>query len=274
MKMNQQAKPNWSWMDAHIHWDRYEDEQRERMAAEAREAGCEGLVAVSMHLASSQANHAFALRAPEFVIPAYGFHPEQPAPSDDELMQLIAWIRERHQAGERFAIGEVGLPYYTRTEREAAGHAFDETPYLQMLEQFAALAAELDRTLVLHAVYEDAAKACELLDKHQVRRAHFHWFKGDAETIDRMIRTGRYISITPDVLYEEEIRELVRVYPLELMMAETDGPWPFEGPFQGMATAPVMVADVVREIALLKGVPVAEAASVLLRNTRELYTRR
>ncbi|MWC26672.1 TatD family hydrolase [Paenibacillus sp. MMS18-CY102] len=270
--MKQMGTPGWSWMDAHIHWDHYEDEQRERMAAEAREAGGEGLVAVSMHLASSRKNYALSQLDQTFVIPAYGFHPEQPAPSNEELAELLAWIRERHEAGEAFAIGEVGLPYYTRTEQETAGHSFDEAPYVHMLEQFAALAAELGRTLVLHAVYEDAAKVCELLDKYQVRRAHFHWFKGDVATIERMIRTGRYISITPDVLYEEEIRELVRMYPLELMMAETDGPWPFEGPLQGRATTPAMVVDVIREIALLKGLPEAEVAGAMFRNTKTLYT--
>ena len=74
-----------------------------------------------------------------------------------------------------------------------------------------------------------------------LKKAHFHWFKGDQKTITRMIENGYFISVTPDVCYEKEIRDLVSIYPLEKMMVETDGPWPFEGPFQGQITHPSMI---------------------------------
>jgi TatD DNase family protein len=61
-----------------------------------------------------------------------------------------------------------------------------------------------------------------------------------------MISKGYYISITPDVLYETDIRQLVAQYPIELMMVATDGPWPFEAPFEGMRTHPVMIINVIK----------------------------
>jgi TatD DNase family protein len=42
-----------------------------------------------------------------------------------------------------------------------------------------------------------------------------------------MKENGYFISVTPDVVYDEEIQLLVQRYPLEQMMIETDGPWPF-----------------------------------------------
>ncbi|WP_338131236.1 TatD family hydrolase [Cohnella rhizosphaerae] len=86
--------------------------------------------------------------------------------------------------------GEVGLPYYTRTEAEARGEAFDEAPYLAQLDDFVRLAAELDRPIALHAVYEDADKALAILDRRGVRRAHFHWYKGSPETTARLAERG------------------------------------------------------------------------------------
>ncbi|CAM4251277.1 TatD family hydrolase [Paenibacillus tarimensis] len=260
-----------AWIDAHIHLDAYGDEERDGLLQHAAAAGLEAVVAVSMNPESCRITRQLALANPGQVMPAYGYHPEQAVPDEEQIERLTGWIRRLHQAGEPFAIGEVGLPYYRRTEAEAAGGIFDEGPYLQLLERFISLAAELDRPVVLHAVYEDAAKACDLLERYGIRKAHFHWFKGPAETVERMAAAGYYVSITPDVRYEAEIQELVRHYPLTQLMVETDGPWPFEGQYAGRRTSPAMAADVVAEIAALKGQPLPETAALLLQGTKAFY---
>ncbi|ALS27500.1 DNAase [Paenibacillus sp. 32O-W] len=259
------------WMDAHLHVDLYDEDERGPLLERAFAHGVAHVVAVSMDLASCMRNAELARRYPGRVHPAYGWHPEQPLPDAETEERLFAWIRARHNAGEPFAIGEVGLPYYTRTEAEGGGRRFDEAPYIRLLDRFAALAAELDRPIALHAVYEDADKACALLERHGVRRAHFHWFKGSDETIALLAARRFYISVTPDVEYEPDIRELVRRYPLELIMTETDGPWPFEGSMAGRKTRPEMTADVVRHIAAIKGLSAEETAAALLRNGRRFY---
>ncbi|WP_369688898.1 TatD family hydrolase [Bacillus sp. FJAT-26390] len=258
-------------IDAHLHLDLYAEEERDSLLEDAFAEGVAAVVAVSMHLQSSVVNREIANRFDGRVHPAYGFHPEQPLPPEAELDELFAWIRLRHAAGERFAIGEVGLPYYTRLEASQAGLPFDEKPYLELLERFAALAGELDRPIVLHAVYEDADKACDLLEKHGVRRAHFHWFKGSEDVVRRMAASGYMVSITPDVAYEEEIQRLVAQYRVEQLMVETDGPWPFEGPYAGQPTRPAMAADAAKHIAQIKQLPALQAAEILLANTRRFY---
>jgi TatD DNase family protein len=260
-------------IDAHLHIDLYAEEERESLLKNAFAEGVAAVVAVSMHLQSSVVNREMANRFDGRVHPAYGFHPEQPLPSEAELDELFAWIRLRHAEGERFAIGEVGLPYYTRLEAEQSqeGLPFDEQPYLALLERFAELAKELDRPIVLHAVYEDADKACDLLEKHGVRRAHFHWFKGSEDAVRRMAASGYMVSITPDVAYEGEIQRLVAQYPIEQLMVETDGPWPFEGPYAGQPTRPAMAADAAKHIAQIKQLPASEVAELLLANTRRFY---
>ncbi|WP_244226645.1 TatD family hydrolase [Paenibacillus protaetiae] len=261
-----------SWIvDAHIHFVQYSREDKELLLERFAEAGGRTVVAVSTDLASSQETRELASRYPKQVHPAYGYHPEQPVPPEAEIERLLQWIRERHQAGERFAIGEVGLPYYNRTDAEANGRPFDETPYLSLLGRFAALAAELDLPIVLHAIYEDGGKACEIVQKHGVQKAHFHWFKGGQAVVKRLMDAGYMISISPDVAYEPEIRELVRQYPLELMMSETDGPWPFEGKYKGQQTEPAMVRDVVAEIAEIKNLSYEIVADALFRNASRMY---
>ncbi|UKS29121.1 TatD family hydrolase [Paenibacillus sp. HWE-109] len=256
-------------IDAHIHLDMYTEDSAKQIVSDLAESQIEALIAVSRYLDSCKATKRLKTIAEGKVFAAYGFHPEQALPDEVEVEELFAWIREH--ADEMVAVGEIGLPYYNRVEAQEKGHAFDLAPYVALLESFLKLAAELDKPVVLHAVYEDAEIVCDLLVKHSIRKAHFHWFKGAPHVVQRMIQAGYMISITPDVLYEEEIQTLVRQYPITQLMVETDGPWPFEGPFQGQETHPQMIHPVIEQIALLHGVPRETAAVIIHRNTQQFY---
>ena len=248
-------------IDAHIHLDHYQDEEIKRIVLDS--AHIEALISVSFHLESSKRNLLLSQKYQK-VKPAFGYHPEQSLPSENELNGLLNWMDDH--CDEMIAVGEVGLPYYLRQEQ-----GISIAPYLEVLEVFIRKAKIWDKPIVLHAVYDDAPLVCDLLEKYSVSKAHFHWFKGDQKTIDRMIRNGYHISITPDVVYEQEIQQLVSIYPLELMMVETDGPWPFEGPFAGKMTHPNMMEESIRKIALLKKLSDAEVSDILHQNTKWFY---
>ncbi|MGG0176688.1 TatD family hydrolase [Gottfriedia acidiceleris] len=251
-------------IDAHIHLDSYDTSQREEIVTNLERHEIEALISVSMDLKSSKNNLALKNQN-NSVYPAFGFHPEQEIPSDEEVDVLIEWIK-KHQ-DEMVAIGEVGLPYYKNLEEQ-----IDYVPYIQLLEKFISLAKELNKPIILHAVYEDAETVCNLLEKYFIKKAHFHWFKGDELTINRMIKNEYFISITPDVLYENEIQDLVKKYPLELMMIETDGPWPFEGPFENEWTHPKFMHQSVAKIAELKDIDLSSAYKTLYENTKKFYS--
>lgn len=266
---NSLAASKYSLIDTHIHLDQYLPEQQVDMIRQMEAAGVQALLSVSMHLASSRSNLALAQQYPGKVLPAFGYHPEQALPTADELAKLFHWI-EQHQ-DHMIAVGEVGLPYYLAQEKAAQGEVFDRTGYIELLEQFIMLAARYRKPIILHAVYEDAKIACDLLEKHQVQQAHFHWFKGDVATVQRMAANGYYISFTPDIVYEEEIQALALQYPPQLVMSETDGPWPFEGPFAGQTTSPWMVSEVIRTYSKLRGMQESEARALLHANACRLY---
>lgn len=250
-------------IDAHIHLDSYEAKQRDEILNGLKENEVEALISVSMDLASCKKNLDFHLQSSQ-VHTAFGFHPEQEIPSEEEVQALLKWIREHND--KMVAIGEVGLPYYRNQEQ-----MLDYKSYIELLEKFIRLAYELNKPIVLHAVYEDADIVCGLLEKYKIKKAHFHWFKGNKHTIERMIQNGYYISITPDVLYENEIQELVKVYPLNQLMVETDGPWPFEGPFEGAYTHPRFIHESIRKIAEIKKLEIEEVYKCLYENTKEFY---
>ena len=253
-------------IDAHIHLDKYPFAEREYILSSLDANNIEGVVTVSMDLASCKENLKLASGNPK-IQPAFGFHPEQPLPLDQELERLFKWIEANQD--KMIAVGEVGLPYYLREENTCS--TFPYGGYVELLEQFIVLAKKLDKPIVLHAVYDDAPVVCGLLEKHNAGKAHFHWFKGDVRTIERMIANGYHVSFTPDILYEEETRDMVKRFLPRLMMAETDGPWPFEGIFRGKMTHPSMVHHVASEIAALKRLTIEEIYEILLQNTKRFY---
>jgi TatD DNase family protein len=251
-------------IDAHIHLDHYKNDEIEQILEQAQ---CvEALISVSFHLESCKRNLQLS-KTYHKVKPAFGFHPEQPLPTENELIALFEWM-EAHR-NEMIAIGEVGLPYYLMQEGKVPSKDYGQ--YKELLERFIQLAKKWELPINLHAVYDDAPIVCDLLEKYSVTKAHFHWFKGDLTTIERMRENGYHISITPDVLYEQEIQQLVQIYPLDQMMIETDGPWPFEGPFKGKMTNPNMMIHSIEMIGHLKQLSDLKVSEILLKNTKEFY---
>ncbi|APC47176.1 DNAase [Virgibacillus halodenitrificans] len=253
-----------SIIDAHIHLDLYSAEERSSLLQGLDKTSTEALICVSNNYESAKKICKLA-KQDRRIKPGVGYHPEQELPTDMEKEALFHYINKHHK--KITAIGEVGLPYYTRKKNPEVSL----TPYIELLEDFVKIAADLDKPIVLHAIYEDAPLVCDLLEKHRTQAAHFHWFKGDTKTVERMVSNGYYISITPDCLYEQEIRELVHTYPLEQMMVETDGPWPFKGPFQHQLTHPEMIHASIAEIAKLKGRDLGQVYDKLYANTVKFY---
>ncbi|GIN85073.1 hypothetical protein J6TS2_14590 [Heyndrickxia sporothermodurans] len=254
-----------SIIDAHIHFDMYKEDERKEILIDMDRYKVEALISVSKDLISAK-NNLELYYQDKRVKPAFGFHPEQEIPEEQIIIDLQHFV-ERHQK-EMIAVGEVGLPYYLRQEQPS----IPLEPYIVILEAFIKQASALNKPIVLHAVYDDAPIVCSLLEKYSIKKAHFHWFKGDSKTIEQMIQNGYFISITPDVLYEKEIQELVRQYPLTQMMVETDGPWPFEGKFQNQLTHPKMIHPSVNKIANLKKMSEDDVYQLIYKNTKQFYS--
>ena len=250
-------------IDSHIHFDLYSAEEQKQIIESMDKFQIARLITVSQNLESAKLNLALS-KTYNCIHPAFGFHPEQALPSEKEIAQLTEFILANED--EMIAIGEVGLPYYFRQETN-----LEQEKYIDLLEHFIVLAKRMEKPIILHAVYEDASVVCSLLEKHSIAKAHFHWFKGDDKTIERMLSNGYFISVTPEIVYKPKIQRLVLQYSLHQLMVETDGPWPFSGPFQDKRTDPKMMHDSVKMIANLKQTDRTAVYQQLYKNTRRFF---
>lgn len=255
----------YSIIDTHIHLDMYANTKRNKIIETLDKYKIEALISVSTHLKSSKENLNLSKKNSK-IKPAFGFHPEQKMPTEDMIQKLFTFI-DNH-AHEMIAIGEVGLPYYLRREDQS----IPIEPYVELLEAFIKKAKQFNCPIALHAIYDDAPIVCHLLEKYSIQKAHFHWFKGEAKTIDRLKKNGYYISITPDIFYKERTRKLIEVFPIQQIMVETDGPWRFEGPFKDKMTHPSMLHEVIKEISKVKKIPLNEVYTTLYENSKNFYS--
>jgi len=255
-----------SIIDTHIHLDQYDAAEQKNIIddLETPTSNLTDLISISMNLASSLHNLKLS-EAHSGVHPAFGFHPEQAAPTDSVLQELISFMEINQN--KMVAIGEVGLPYYMRKSNPT----LQLEPYTQTLEVFIRKASTWNKPIVLHSVYEDADTTCDLLEKHSVEKAHFHWFKGSVSTTQRMISNGYFISVTPDCVYEHEIQSLIGLFPIEQIMIETDGPWPFSGPFENQITHPKMMHPSIATIAYIKKMNLNDVYEQIYANTKSFY---
>lgn len=252
-------------LDSHIHLDADQYADVAGLIKRARNAGVTAAVVPGITPASNLRVLELAQEFPSFVYPALGFHPEHFELTNDHLTETLALIREHRD--RLCAIGEVGLPWYGEAARRDAVIVRSR----DVLARFAELAAELDLPMILHSPHQTASDALRIIRAAGMRRAVFHWHKSDDTTTHAIVEAGYFISLTPEVTYRERDRHLAQLVPLDHLMMETDGPWPYQGRFAGRRTEPTFVADVLAEIAELRGEARAAVLEALARNAYALF---
>ncbi len=198
---------------------------------------------------------------------ALGFHPEWDRLAHEDLMLVEEQVIRHHS--RIVALGEVGLPWYSL---DGAADAADRMARgLERFHRLLRLAVRFDLPVIVHAPHGAAVGALEALKTRRVERAVFHWHKAPAEVTRAIVDAGYFVSVTPEVVYRERDRELVEAVPLESLLVESDGPWPYKGEFLGMASGPWLVGRVAEEVAKIKRMPIEETMSRLSQNTCQLF---
>lgn len=226
-----------------------------------------GVVAVGCDPATNEATLAAAAAVPKAVWACAGFHPERTQLGGFDLEQVEGQVRAHHS--RLVALGEVGLPWYSlEGAADAAARMADGRG---RLERLLALAARYDLPVALHAPHGAAQGALEALRRRRIERAVFHWHKAPPDVTREIVAAGYLVSVTPEVVYRERDRELVERVPLESLLVESDGPWPYSAEFAGMDSGPWVVSRVAEEVAKIKQLPVDEVMFRLSANACRLF---
>jgi TatD DNase family protein len=254
-------------IDSHCHLHEPAFEDAHGVAARAAEQQVWGMVGVGCDPDTNARILEVAAGGRKGVWAALGFHPEWRQLTDEELAVVETQVAVYH--ARTVALGEVGLPWYSLEGAPDAAEmmARGRRRFARLLD----LAVRFDLPVIVHAPHGAAQGAFALLRAKGVERAVFHWHKAPADVTRAIVDAGYMISVTPEVVYRERDRELVEAVPVESLLVESDGPWPYRGEFEGLPSGPWLVNRVVEEVAKIKRLPADETMYQISQNTCQLF---
>ena len=160
------------------------------------------------------------------------------------------------------ALGEIGLDYYYN-------HSDKKTQNKVFIEQLE-LAKSLDKPVVIHCrdAEEDIIKC---LKEVKNNFGVVHCFSGTEKFAKELFKLNFYISFTGMITFKNNLPELIKNFPLERMMLETDSPYLTPVPNRGKRNEPSMVKIIAEKIAEIKNIPIEEVAKTTTKNAEKLF---
>ncbi len=193
-----------------------------------------------------------------------GVHPDEAGVREPSLDELLA-LAQRPRV---VAIGETGLDYYRLRGRSSAEMEWQRERF--RVHICAARATGLP--LVVHT-RSASADTLAILIEEGADHGVFHCFTETEAVARAALDLGFDISFSGILTFKNAtaLREVARFVPLERCLIETDSPYLAPVPYRGKVNSPAYVPWVARQLAELKGLPVAEVASATSDNFERLF---
>ena len=228
----------------------------------AQGAGITQLINVASDLAGARASIALAEQYPN-ISATVGIHPHD-IQAFAELPDGMAQLEALVQHPKVVAVGEIGLDYFRNYC----------APELQKLffEKQLFLAMQYQKPIIIHnrEADQDVFDYIAQLDYPQIV---YHCFSSSVRYAEKVLSKGFMLSFTANITFTKntELRDVVKMVPLERILVETDCPFLSPQSRRGKINEPQYVKNVVEEIAVIKGLTVAEVACATEANAKLFF---
>ena len=128
------------------------------------------------------------------------------------------------------------------------------------------------KPLIVHT--RDArADTISLLREYKAQQGVLHCFTEDWDTAKAALDLGFYISLSGIVSFAnaKDLKEVAKKIPLDKLLIETDSPYLAPVPYRGKKNEPRYLPAVAQAVADIKGLSLAEIASITTRNFGQLF---
>ena len=244
-------------VDAHAHLHDVKD--LEKTLREAYEAGVREIMAVSMDIESYEKTCAIK-SAPVNIYPALGIHPWNAVARLNELQKALEKLQDVR------LVGEIGLDHFTFKDPK------EHAAQLKVFTAFLEACKGADKVVNIHSTGAEE-QVLDMLQAYEMKHVNMHWFdaaeqRKPLKLVTKILDLGYYLSITPAVTTSSNMRELVRMVPLENLLTETDThPLVKYGEVQ---SAPKMVRTAIEGIAIVKNLARDEVEHAIAQNFARL----
>jgi TatD DNase family protein len=248
-------------IDSHAHLDFPEfDPDRDSVIAAAKAKGVEFIVNIGSSLKGSRNSVELARKYPS-IYATVGLHPHDADKFDDRANEALIRF-----AGDKkvVAIGEIGLDFYKNYSKR--------NNQIILFKSLLKISKDFNLPVVIHT-REAQTETIDIIREYMPIKAVVHCFSGDAEFLKQCLDWGFFVSFTCNITYKkaQNLRDVLKLVPLERLMLETDCPYLSPEGFRGKRNDPSFVRLLAEEVARIKEITFEEVAGVTTANVRSLF---
>lgn len=249
------------WIDIHAHLNMLE-EGVDAAIANAKAAGVKKIITIGTEPQDLQLVLDIAHKNAPDVYCTLGIHPHEGQIYTEEIGRFI----EKNAADPvMVAVGEIGLDYY-----------YEQSPKEEQRHAFRAQLDIAQRTGLPVEIHTRDAEpdTVEILKDYKGKvKGVIHCFTGTEWLAKQCLDLGFNISISGVVTFKnaEDLRNVVRMLPLDRMHVETDAPFLAPVPMRGKKNTPAYVVHTAKFVADLKGISLEALAEHTNRNAQQMF---
>ena len=264
-KSNKRAIPVFDHpiIETHCHLDYLKENPLADTLANAKAAGVEKIITIAVSPDNLDTVCDLVTQDP-MIWGTQGIHPHDA----EQYTQAVGdKIRQQATQERMVAIGEIGLDYfYDNADRDIQRQVFHDQ--LQ-------IAADLDLPVVIHSrdADEDTIEILKRFETSLKRKGVIHSFTSGPGLAQYAIDQGFCLGFNGICTFNkaENVREIIRMTPLEHIILETDAPFLTPVPYRGKENASCYLPFVAEKVAEVKEVSVEDLLPVVHKNSLNLF---
>jgi len=199
------------------------------------------------------------------VLAAVALHPNE-APVVEDLEKDLAVIAELAKHPRVCAIGETGLDFFRTAPELQEKQKYSFRRHIQ-------IAKDNQKALVIHDRDSHRAVLDTLIEEGAPANTVFHCYSGDAQMARECIANGYVLSFAGTLTFKNapELREAVKLVPIELLLVETDSPFLAPMPNRGALNTPAQIPNTLRVMAQERGESEDYLAAAISENALRIF---
>lgn len=246
--------------ETHCHLDYLDEDELEETLLKSKEYGVDKIITIGVSPDNLEKVVAIS-DAHEQVFFSLGIHPHEAKNYNKDVEETI---RELAVRPKNLAIGEIGLDYH-----------YDFSPRTQQLDAFCSqldIAKDLNLPVIIHTREADGDTS-KILKEKAPNKGVIHSFTSSIELASEALDMGMYLGFNGIITFNsaKNVREVLKITPLNRILLETDAPYLTPTPFRGKKNAPYYLPLIAQKVAEVKEIDVETVIKTCYQNSEELF---